>query len=143
MKLLVVSDIHGNWSALQSVLDAEADYDKILCLGDLVDYGPEPVACVAWAMKQNNNAISIQGNHDWGVALRKDPRGSPPFRHLTACTQAFSLKVLSFFVMRWAVGRRTVSRRACWDGGIGRLLPEMTYTATGFSNPVRVIFQAI
>jgi hydrogenase-4 component B len=39
--------------------------------------------------------------------------------------------------------RRTVVRRTCWDGGIRRLLPEMTYTATGFSNPVRVIFQAI
>jgi predicted phosphodiesterase len=95
MKLLIVSDIHGNWAALQSVLNAEADSDKILCLGDLVDYGPEPAACVAWAMEQNNNSIFIQGNHDWGVALRKDPRSSPPFRHLTASTQAFSLKVLS------------------------------------------------
>jgi putative phosphoesterase len=95
MKLLIVSDIHGNWAALQSVLDAEADSDKILCLGDLVDYGPEPAACVAWAMRQHHNSIFIQGNHDWGVALRKDPRSSPPFRHLTASTQAFSLKVLS------------------------------------------------
>jgi predicted phosphodiesterase len=39
MKLLILSDIHGNWAALQSVLDSEADFDKILCLGDLVDYG--------------------------------------------------------------------------------------------------------
>ena len=39
--------------------------------------------------------------------------------------------------------RRAVARRVCWDGGIRRLLPEMTYTATGFSNPVRVIFDAI
>jgi hydrogenase-4 component B len=49
-----------------------------------------------------------------------------------------------FVAVRWAVARkRTVVRRPCWDGGIRRLLPEMTYTATGFSNPVRVIFQAI
>jgi hydrogenase-4 component B len=54
------------------------------------------------------------------------------------------LLMITFFVMRWAVARRrTVARRVCWDGGIRRLLPEMTYTATGFSNPVRVIFQAI
>jgi hydrogenase-4 component B len=53
------------------------------------------------------------------------------------------LLIITLTVMRWAVGRRRVSRRTCWDGGIGRLLPEMTYTATGFSNPVRVIFQAI
>jgi predicted phosphodiesterase len=39
MKILILSDIHGNWAALQSVLAAEADFDKILCLGDLVDYG--------------------------------------------------------------------------------------------------------
>ena len=39
--------------------------------------------------------------------------------------------------------RRKVLRCACWDGGVRRLLPEMTYSATGFSNPVRVIFEAI
>lgn len=39
--------------------------------------------------------------------------------------------------------RRVVLRRAVWDGGIRRLLPEMTYTGTGFSNPVRVIFEAV
>jgi len=30
-----------------------------------------------------------------------------------------------------------------WAGGMTRVLPEMTYTATGFSNPVRVIFEAV
>jgi putative phosphoesterase len=95
MKLLILSDIHGNWAALQSVLNTESDSDKILCLGDLVDYGPEPAACVAWAMQECGKSLFIQGNHDWGVALKKDPRSSPPFRHLTACTQAFSLRALS------------------------------------------------
>ena len=38
---------------------------------------------------------------------------------------------------------RKVERRPAWDGGVRRLLPEMTYTATGFSNPVRVVFNAI
>jgi hypothetical protein len=36
-----------------------------------------------------------------------------------------------------------LARSELWAGGIPRLLPEMTYTATGFSNPVRVVFQAI
>jgi hydrogenase-4 component B len=54
------------------------------------------------------------------------------------------LVILAFIVVRSTVARRrTLVRRVCWDGGIRRLLPEMTYTATGFSNPVRVIFQAI
>ena len=43
MKLLIVSDIHGNWAALQTVLNAEPDADRILCLGDLVGYGSEQI----------------------------------------------------------------------------------------------------
>ncbi|MGH7670456.1 MAG: proton-conducting transporter membrane subunit, partial [Gemmatimonadaceae bacterium] len=55
------------------------------------------------------------------------------------------LLLLVVFGVVWVTSgrRRTVVRRVCWDGGIRRLLPEMTYTATGFSNPVRVVFQAI
>jgi hydrogenase-4 component B len=51
---------------------------------------------------------------------------------------------LTYAVVRLGLSRhRRVARQPCWDGGIRRLLPEMTYTATGFSNPVRVIFDAI
>ena len=96
MKLLVISDIHGNWAALQAVLKAEPNVDRILCLGDLVDYGPEPVACVGWALRQQgSNTILVQGNHDWGVAEKKDPRASPLYRELAAVTQTYCLTVLS------------------------------------------------
>jgi hydrogenase-4 component B len=55
-----------------------------------------------------------------------------------------ALLVVTFLVVRLALAKgRSVTKQPCWDGGILRLLPEMTYTATGFSNPVRVIFQAI
>jgi len=54
------------------------------------------------------------------------------------------LLLLTWVVVRiWLTRGRGVARRERWDGGVGRLLPEMTYTATGFSNPVRVIFDAI
>jgi hydrogenase-4 component B len=54
------------------------------------------------------------------------------------------LLLLTYILIRlWLTRSRAVTRRARWDGGIRRLLPEMTYTATGFSNPVRVIFDAI
>jgi putative phosphoesterase len=96
MKALIISDIHGNWAALNAVLKAEADADRILCLGDLVDYGPEPVACVGWALQQQaKGTILVQGNHDWGVAEKKDPRASPLYRELAMATQAFTLNVLS------------------------------------------------
>src|SRR5580693_9761620 len=54
------------------------------------------------------------------------------------------LLVLTYLIVRlWLTNRRELARRARWDGGVRRLLPEMTYTATGFSNPVRVIFDAV
>ncbi len=48
-----------------------------------------------------------------------------------------------WFVVRRFTRHRTLVRRPVWAGGIPRLLPLFTYTATGFSNPVRVVFQAI
>jgi hydrogenase-4 component B len=38
---------------------------------------------------------------------------------------------------------RAVVYGAVWDGGLRRLWPQITYTATGFSNPVRVVFSAV
>ncbi len=49
----------------------------------------------------------------------------------------------AFVIVRILTKARTVVRRPAWDGGLRRLMPEMTYTATGFSNPVRVIFEAV
>jgi hydrogenase-4 component B len=55
-----------------------------------------------------------------------------------------SLLLLTYIIIRlWLTRARRLARRERWDGGVRRLLPEMTYTATGFSNPVRVIFHAI
>jgi hydrogenase-4 component B len=54
------------------------------------------------------------------------------------------LLLLTYVIIRlWLTRGRRWARRERWDGGVRRLLPEMTYTATGFSNPVRVIFHAI
>ncbi|HYA40110.1 MAG TPA: proton-conducting transporter membrane subunit [Syntrophobacteraceae bacterium] len=49
----------------------------------------------------------------------------------------------AFLVIKGLTKARTVVRRPAWDGGLRRLMPQMTYTATGFSNPVRVIFEAV
>ena len=54
------------------------------------------------------------------------------------------LLVVTYVIIRlWLTRAAETKRRPRWDGGMRRLLPEMTYTATGFSNPVRVIFDAI
>ena len=43
---------------------------------------------------QQTKRTFVQGNHDWGVAERKDPRASPLYSQLAAATQAFCLTVL-------------------------------------------------
>lgn len=63
----VISDVHGNAEALRSVLaDIESrSIDRIICLGDTIGYGPEPVACVD--LVREKCAWSLMGNHDFGV----------------------------------------------------------------------------
>ncbi len=53
------------------------------------------------------------------------------------------LLALAGIIVTLLTRRRNTARRPLWAGGIPRLLPQMTYTATGFSNPVRVVFHAI
>lgn len=63
MRYLLISDLHGNLEALESVLeDAKGQYDRIVCCGDLVGYGPDPNGVVDWA-RANLFAV-IRGNHD-------------------------------------------------------------------------------
>ena len=50
---------------------------------------------------------------------------------------------LIFIVFRLLTRYRGLARGAAWDGGLRHLSPGLTYTATGFSNPVRVIFAAL
>ena len=60
---LILSDIHGNYEALEAVLeDARGRYDRILCLGDLVGYGADPNPVAEWA--KSNVASIVRGNHD-------------------------------------------------------------------------------
>ena len=54
-----------------------------------------------------------------------------------------AILALTFVVFQFLSGRRTASRGPVWNGGLRHLWPGITYTATGFSNPVRVIFEAI
>ena len=53
------------------------------------------------------------------------------------------LLLVTWLLVRRATRRRRVRVEDPWDGGVRQLFPEMTYTATGFSNPVRVVFDAI
>ena len=66
MKILVISDIHANFEALQTVLESAGDYDSIWCLGDIVGYGPDPNGCID-LLKSLHNLTCICGNHDLAI----------------------------------------------------------------------------
>jgi predicted phosphodiesterase len=69
MRVLILSDIHANLVALETVLrTASGQYDTVWCLGDVVGYGPRPNECVELMREQA--ALCIMGNHDWAVLDR-------------------------------------------------------------------------
>ncbi len=71
MRLLIISDIHANLTALETVLqDADGEWDHLWCLGDVVGYGPDPNECVA--LLRSFDPISLTGNHDWAVLGKLD-----------------------------------------------------------------------
>ena len=67
MTTAVISDIHANLEALEVVL-ADIDsrgIERTICLGDIVGYGPEPLACVDLVAESCEWAL--MGNHDFAV----------------------------------------------------------------------------
>ncbi len=63
----VISDIHGNLTALQVVMaDIEQrGVGRVVCLGDVVGYGPDPVACLDLVREKCD--FCLMGNHDFAV----------------------------------------------------------------------------
>jgi putative phosphoesterase len=83
MRILVIADVHANWPALQAVL--AQPYDLCLCLGDLVDYGVDPVPCIR-AVRDKAQYV-VRGNHDHGVAQDVRVSGRTGFKYLTGVTR--------------------------------------------------------
>ena len=67
MTYAILSDIHANLEALQQCLADKSlnDCDKIICLGDIVGYGPFPDECVD--LIRARAVIIIAGNHDRAI----------------------------------------------------------------------------
>ena len=74
MKLGIISDIHGDYSALETVLerfDTIHQVDHVLCAGDLVGRGPKPGAVVR--LIRERGIVTVRGNHDeWEYDLTDD-----------------------------------------------------------------------
>jgi protein phosphatase len=87
MKLLLISDLHGNKEALDAILN-EVKHDLIVCMGDLVDYGPDPLAVIDWV--RDNKIPVVRGNHDNAVALHVDCGCSYKYKHLSEATREYT-----------------------------------------------------
>ncbi|MCC6444593.1 MAG: metallophosphoesterase family protein [Armatimonadetes bacterium] len=62
MKYGIISDIHANLEALTAVLSHLEGADRLICLGDIVGYGPDPNECCE--IIRSLDCVTILGNHD-------------------------------------------------------------------------------
>ncbi len=94
--IAIISDVHANLPALTAVLNdiKENNIKHILCLGDIVGYGPHPSECIQ--VLQEHGIFSVRGNHDYMVGSGKD------FSHGSAS---------SLHVARWTIDRMSQGER--------------------------------
>lgn len=64
MKIAVITDVHGNLQALESIINDIKlnNVDKIICLGDIIGWGPNSKECIDLVI--NNNIDMALGNHE-------------------------------------------------------------------------------
>ena len=97
MKILVLSDLHANPAALEAA--TAQGFDRLICLGDLVGYGPSPNEVVRFI--REHAFVAIRGNHDNALALDVDCRCSPANKALAEATLAHHRTLLSSEEFDW------------------------------------------
>jgi predicted phosphodiesterase len=67
VRIGIFSDVHGNLEALEVVLNAleGENIDRIICVGDLVGYGPDPNRCIKKVLETAD--VTVAGNHDYAA----------------------------------------------------------------------------
>lgn len=112
MRVLVLADIHSNWPALEAVADDCGDFEACLFLGDLVDYGANPLPCIDWI--QQHADVSVRGNHDHAIAQRVLARRGGGLRRLAAATRPLHWDVIDPHRMRF-LSRLPMTRHITLD----------------------------
>jgi predicted phosphodiesterase len=89
MHALVISDIHGNIEAPRALEvrlgERLRGFSRIICLGDLVDYGPDPGGVIDWVRLHATDVV--RGNHDHAVATGESCRSAPAFLEASVLTR--------------------------------------------------------
>jgi predicted phosphodiesterase len=80
MKYAIISDIHSNLEALNTVLGycKSQKIDKYICVGDIVGYNANPAECLNIIQKLNLQ-MAIRGNHDEYAGIESELAGFNPF----------------------------------------------------------------
>ncbi len=91
MRIAIISDIHGNREALDAALNdiSRRGVDFIVCLGDIVGYGPDPGYCIDRVRTTTSNVVL--GNHDEAVFL---PQRSMEFNHVARAAVQWTVRNL-------------------------------------------------
>ncbi len=100
MRILILSDIHSNWTALQAVHRQEPEFDACLVLGDLVEFGPQPREVIDWVRTHATHVI--RGNHDHAVAqFIRSRREQIPWHELRNRMREHHWRVLGAEELSW------------------------------------------
>jgi diadenosine tetraphosphatase ApaH/serine/threonine PP2A family protein phosphatase len=65
-RVLVISDVHANLTALTAVLADAGKVDQVWCLGDIAGYGPDPNECIE-LIRATPKLTCMMGNHDYAA----------------------------------------------------------------------------
>jgi predicted phosphodiesterase len=83
LRFLILSDIHANLTALQAAVAAvDGRWDRALCLGDVVGYGPDPNEAMDFV--RSLNPVIIRGNHDKAACGITDASDFNPVARIAA-----------------------------------------------------------
>jgi len=108
MRLLILSDLHANFTAFETALAAASgQWDAAVCLGDVVGYGPDP-GIVSEKIRELTKQV-IRGNHDKAVA---GIMSSEDFNPVAKLAVDWTREVLSPELLEWLAALPAGPRKA-------------------------------
>lgn len=90
MKILIISDIHGNIAALNAIRE---NADMVFCLGDMVNYGPYPGECIKKIRGMTDKIV--RGNHDHAIGNNLGCGCSEKYSELSNAGKGFTIATLN------------------------------------------------
>jgi predicted phosphodiesterase len=147
VRTAIISDIHGNLEAFHRVLEAidARNVNEIICLGDILGYGPDPAACADLVAERCS--FSLMGNHDYAVLY--EPTNFNEAAKLAAYwtreqidgpnkkseSDIKRIDFLNRLRVRWCYQ----DRYTCVHGTVRKPINEYLFSSDPLENPLKVI----